>query len=194
MRIIIIPHWLERIRKESDVRPGDLLDIKKLLSILSVDDVCFYMLCQEFLGDTIPRDIWDEFAQFPPFSIWKNVPDDKRQELVDRCQILAKEHANDDKFAFSLLFDGPGTDLPADYRSAYNGRVNFRLQEDLAFEGVHFAIPVTSPDPVNDTLLSYAQTLHTGLSYSSPLQLASLNTFKGYEKVIRTKVHSAARS
>lgn len=190
MRIIIIPHWFNRICEESGVDSGDLLDIKKLLSILSMEDVCFYMLAQEYAPGIVPESLSNDFTYFSNFSMWQNIDDDQRQELVDRLQLIQKEHENDPNFPYALMWGGPGTEPPTDIRSSVNGRMSYRINHDKGFEDVYFAEPVTSSEGLQSTVLCYADTLRAKLGFCNPAKLAKLDSFRKFEKLIRTQARN----
>lgn len=62
MKIVLVPEWLEKAVESRGADKTDLLDIEKLSSIVSLDDVAFYLELNEQLSRWIPNAICQTFS------------------------------------------------------------------------------------------------------------------------------------
>lgn len=209
MNLVFVPNWLRAPIQRNKVEMGVLLDVKKLLSILSKEDVAFYCLAQNMASHILPEALGTDFGIRHPGSDITD-PYNAGEEVMNLFSHIAhleesltiREPLTESRWvqppeqlAFELLMDGPGTFYSDSFFHGEvsrgpdvlrPGKVPFEVIDEAP--GVIF---LTIKHPCLDRMedlqtmtASYDALISVVRKYYSLSETAQTKTFEDYERLL----------
>lgn len=115
MNIILLPAWVEKAIKTADLPLKDARDLKVMKTILSDDDLAFYISLNQYLFRWIPTEIIESIDNIKDaFENWDLVVDERIATLAAEHQMRFMSDDKVDKKSTSELF-GPLEDTSDGY-------------------------------------------------------------------------------
>ena len=84
MRMVVLPTCLEQALKAANQPLTVLLDLKKLSSILSKEDVAFYLYCQSTAAYLLPKELVGTVWMSLKTNLWSTSPDVPDRDYLER--------------------------------------------------------------------------------------------------------------
>lgn len=187
LKIVFLPRWLENPLKAAGADLSTLTDIKKLLSILSKEDVAFYLHTQDSLFQLLSQPVMSTLSAYPFYDKLRRCSGLSEDEIAEIQQLMAcgaGDHGSPEEVVRAFMGDNYCPHIDSRW-------VNFMLTaEMLDHETVVVRMVKDAPTEKTDQLLGYFYEQLLKLTYMfHPFdRVASTSLFKAYLELMNKKV------